>query len=143
MKNSFDIRVYKGLNADVRVVRHTVFEIEQGFLREYDDIDDIAEHIVMFDNDSPIAVCRIFPDANSDGGYILGRLAVMKAYRGKGIGAEMIKIAESFIRERGGASVSLHSQLQARKFYERCGYTEYGDIGYEETCPHIWMKKAL
>ena len=28
-----------------------------------------------------------------------------------------------------------------KEFYEKQGYQPYGEIGFEEGCPHIWMYK--
>ena len=37
--------------------------------------------------------------------------------------------------------ISLHAQLQAKPFYEKLGFVAYGEIDYDEDCPHTWMKK--
>ena len=136
------IKVYNSLPKEAMDIRIKVFVDEQGFVDEIDDIDSIATHIVMYDTDLPIATCRIF-ESDDRNVYTLGRLAVIKEYRGKGIGAKMIEEAEKTVREKGGTSVVLHSQCRAKEFYKNCGYAEYGEIEYEENCLHIWMRKNI
>ncbi len=48
-----------------------------------------------------------------------------------------------YVKSIKGESVILHSQMQAKEFYKKQGFKEYGDIEYEEDCPHIWMKLKL
>ena len=135
------IRTYHTLPQEALAVRIPVFVEEQGFVNEVDDIDTtIATHLVLFDNDAPVGTCRIFP-SDADARYILGRLAVLKPYRGKQCGQRLIAAAEDHVRTLGGKSISLHSQCRAQAFYEKCGYIAYGDIEDDEGCPHIWMKK--
>ena len=35
------------------------------------------------------------------------------------------------------------TQEQAKEFYKKQGYQEYGDTDSEQGCPHIWMYKNL
>ncbi len=135
-------RRYTSVPPEARKIRETVFLQEQGFQTEYDEIDQIATHLVLYEEGSPLATCRVFP-GEMPGSYILGRLAVYKEYRGKGIGSRMLLEAEACVRELGGSCLMLHSQLHAKEFYEKSGYIAYGEIAYEEDCPHIWMKKQL
>ncbi len=132
------IRIYDTLPPEALTVRITVFVEEQGFTDEVDDIDSIAAHPMMFNGDEPIATCRVFPAAD---GYILGRLAVLKEYRGQSCGRAMLVAAEEYVRSVGGNSIALHAQCHAQAFYEKCGYTACSEVEDEQGCPHIWMKK--
>ncbi|MDE6923961.1 MAG: GNAT family N-acetyltransferase [Acetatifactor sp.] len=135
--------VYEGIPDFAKEIRRKVFVEEQGFQDEFDEIDNAAAHIVMFDeNDLPVATCRVFPDETTDS-YILGRLAVIKEYRGKNTGSAVIKEAEQYVRKKNGKSISLHAQCRAADFYRKSGFTEFGDIEEEQGCPHIWMCKHL
>ncbi len=136
------VKIYKEFPREAKELREEVFIKEQGFSYDYDEKDDVAVHIVMFDKDVPIAVCRVFED-DDESTYILGRLAVKRKYRGRGIGSKLVTAAEHHIVQIGGKELILHSQMQAKNFYERVGFAEYGEIEYEEDCPHIWMKKYL
>lgn len=48
-----------------------------------------------------------------EGRVLLGRLAVRKAARGTGLGAELVRALEQAGRERGGTELELHAQVQA------------------------------
>lgn len=126
-----------------KTVRKTVFEDEQGFIDEFDKTDEIATHFVMFDeSDRPVATCRIFPDEVRNT-FMLGRLAVIKEFRGKEFGSAMMHEAENYVIKTGGKSISLHAQCQASGFYSKLGYMTYGEIDEEQGCPHVWMKKIF
>jgi predicted GNAT family N-acyltransferase len=123
-------------------IRKEVFVTEQGFVDEFDEIDGISSHILIFDGDLPVATCRVFKKDGEEY-HILGRLAVLKEYRGKGLGRAMLDAAEKYVSSVGGMGIILHSQLRAVDFYQACGYEGYGDIENEEGYPHLWMKKKL
>lgn len=137
-----NIKNYNSLPSEAKYIRITVFVEEQGFKEEFDTFDNISTHLVMFDNDKPVATGRFYFDDEKQE-YLIGRLAVLKEYRGKGLGRDIINEAEQLIKKNGGKSVSLHSQCQAQKFYERLGYTPFGEKDFDESCPHQWMKKDL
>ena len=139
---SFSIKILRDLTEDVKYVRETVFRVEQGFENEFDEIDSVAEHLLMLDNASPVATCRIFKEDREDE-FVLGRLAVLKKYRGKHVGSDLLNKAEEHAKSRGAKAIRLHSQCAARKFYESNGYVAYGEVEYEEGVPHIWMRKTL
>lgn len=134
-------KVYNVLPEAASMIRRTIFMEEQGFENEFDETDNIALHIVLCAEGSPAAVCRFFPGGESE--YIIGRIAVLKQYRGRGLGAKVLKAAEETIAERGGRTASLHAQLSARGFYEKQGYTAEGTTELDEGCPHVWMHKCL
>ena len=123
-------------------IRNAVFVEEQGFVDEYDEIDKIATHFVSFDGEEPIATCRVFC-TNDPKTYYLGRLAVVRSRRGQHIGAEIVSVAEAYIRDHGGMRILLHSQCNAAGFYAAIGYNETNERDEEQGCPHVWMVKQL
>ena len=137
-----DIKVFNNLSADATLVRKTVFIDEQGFKDEFDETDKTATHLVAYDGNKPIAVCRFFW-SDERASYLIGRLAVIREYRGLQLGAKMIKKSEELIKKKGGKEVWLHSQEQAVEFYKKQGYRVCSEMEYEEFCPHYWMKKDL
>lgn len=137
------IRTFNFLPKEAIDIRITVFVDEQGFIDEIDDIDNIATHLLLFDNTyTPLATCRVF-EGEEKGNFILGRLCVLKEHRSKGLGSLILKEAEKIVKEKGGRSVMLHSQLHAKSFYEKSGYSQHGELEFEQNQPHIWMKKDL
>ena len=91
------VEVFSSLPDSAREIREKVFISEQGFTQEFDDIDEAAVHLVMFDENVPAATCRIFK-GDEQGLYVLGRLAVVKEYRGKQLGLALIKEAEKYVK---------------------------------------------
>lgn len=136
------IKVFKELPKEAIFVRETVFVNEQGFNEEFDDMDNISTHIVMFDGSEPVAVCRVYFD-DAVNTFVFGRLAVVSRCRGRGLGAQILNYAEKSVKEMGGQAIILHAQVRAKHFYEKQGYSSYGEIDLDEDCPHIWMKKDL
>ena len=133
------VSVFDYLPEEASVIRDTVFIKEQGFEYEFDDIDLTASHLVAYDNGIPIGTCRVFLDGQR---FVLGRLAVLKECRGKKSGAFLLSAAESLVAEKGGKELFLHAQTRAKVFYETQGFEAFGEIDFDEDCPHIWMKKA-
>ncbi len=137
-----EIKAYECLCDDALKIRITVFVDEQGFRDEFDDIDARALHLVMYEDNMPIATCRCFYEDSIECWHI-GRVAVLKEYRGKGLGKEIMQEAERLIGLKGGKVCELSSQCRARGFYESCGYEAEGEIYLDEGCPHIKMTKHI
>ena len=76
------IRMQQGLSQDARIIRQEVFVEEQGFHHEFDETDQAAWHLVLYENGHAAGCCRLFTSDNPDV-YILGRLAVRKSCRGR------------------------------------------------------------
>ena len=136
------IKVFDNLPKDALDLRIKVFVDEQGFVDEVDEADSFATHLVMYEVEKPIATCRFFLKDDKVT-YMFGRLCVLKEYRGKSLGREMLKKVEEIVKEKGGKSIILHSQYHAKPFYERCGFTQQGEIDYEQNKPHAWMRKDV
>lgn len=135
-----EIRLYDTLPQEAAAIRTAVFIEEQGFCGEFDETDRVSRHLVAFDGDKAVGTCRVFP---VQAGYAVGRIAVVKERRGEHIGARLLSAAEQAVRELGGGRIVLHAQAQARAFYEKQGFTPFGQADEEEGCPHVWMQKAL
>lgn len=137
-----EIKAYRYLPASAVRIRENVFLMEQGFADEFDDMDNKATHLVLYYNTISAATCRFYP-FEEEGAYVLGRVAVVREFRGKGIGMHLVGEAEKRIKEAGGTRVLLAAQTLATGFYEKQGYAVFGDIFFDEHCPHIWMRKTL
>lgn len=133
----------KGATEDAYKIRREVFIEEQKFTIDKDEIDERAYHVVIYDEDIPIATGRCFSKEDKNDEYIIGRVAVLKKYRGLKIGREVILLLEGKIKELNGKSVELSAQVRAKNFYEKIGYVEYGEVYFDEYCEHIKMKKIL
>ena len=107
--------------------RIEVFVKEQGFRDEFDDIDAIAIHFVAYDEGNrPIGTCRIFT-VDDPQIYLLGRLAVVKDYRGKGLGKVLLEQADTlatiFKLDELTAEVLPHNAA-SRKLFQSLEYAE-------------------
>ncbi|MBC8584489.1 GNAT family N-acetyltransferase [Youxingia wuxianensis] len=125
-------------------VRDEVFTKEQGFASpDTDQHDPSSIHLVIYDEDRPVATARVFSLQDNKCSYKLGRIAVLKAYRGKNLGRRLMEEMEDLIKIMGGKRVYISAQCQAQPFYQRLGYTAYGEVYLDEHCPHIDMEKYL
>lgn len=122
-------------------IRKKVFMEEQGFCNEFDEIDEIAHHLLFLDDETPVGTARLFL---YEGEWHIGRVAILKEYRGKGIGRFLIEEAVQKATELGQSSViSLGAQVQAKSFYEKLGFDVAGKVYFDEGCPHVRMIKTL
>ena len=129
-----------GLNSDIVKIRTDVFITEQGFRDEFDETDKTCFHIVLYENETPVATCRYF---ETDGSYHIGRVAVVKEYRGFHLGEKIMNIAETEIRKCGGHTIEVSAQVRVKNFYEKHGFKEVGETYFDEYCEHVRMVKKL
>ena len=109
--------------SDLREIREQVFIIEQKVpaVAEWDDIDAQSLHVIARDGEGrPIGTGRLTPQ------HTIGRVAVIAAWRGLGVGDALMHALLAAARERGVARVELHSQTHAKRFYERLGFVAFG-----------------
>jgi predicted GNAT family N-acyltransferase len=128
------------LGAAAMAVRERVFIKEQGVPAEIerDANDATSRHVVAFGPDNhPIGTGRLLPDGH------LGRLAVLKKWRGKGVGAALFEHLLQLAREAGMRRLELHAQTPAAGFYARYGFTTQGEEFYEAGLPHITMGREV
>lgn len=137
-----EVRVFERLPEAAKMIRTKVFVEEQGFQNEFDDTDQISTHIVLFDADKPTAVCRIYYSAARQC-HVIGRIAVLRDFRGRNLGTEVLRAAEQEILRSSGTAAELSAQVRASAFYAKNGYASLGENHLDEGCPHIWMRKEL
>lgn len=125
--------------ADTQAVRTEVFVAEQGFAQEFDDIDNTARHLVVYDDGVPAATGRIYPVEGDT--WAIGRVAVRKPWRGAGLGAYLMNALETAARQLGARQFTLSAQVRAGGFYQKQGYTPVGKPYDDEGVPHIRMQK--
>ncbi len=141
--NDIVVEYFNDVTEDTKYIRETVFVIEQGFSEEFDEIDKKSIHLLIKVNNKRAATARIFKSDHSNTKWTVGRFAVLKEFRGIGLGSFLMKKVEEKIKEQGGGIVELSAQKQAEKFYLSLGYTPMGDIYYDQHAPHIHMEKEL
>ncbi len=126
---------------DAEKIRQLIFVEEQGFENEFDEIDEHAYHVVVYQDNHAIATGRMYFEDEKT--MILGRIEVIKEYRGTGLGNKVVKSLENKAKELNCTTVKLSAQQRAQMFYEKLGYHSIGEIYYDEWCPHITMSKNI
>lgn len=126
---------------DIRHIRDQVFIIEQEISRadEYDDRDSACSHAVVFDGNDAIGTGRI--DIEKQGK--VGRLAVLKEYRRRGIGRLLMQTIENHALSYGLPRIWLHAQRSAVPFYLALNYQSVDKEFEEAGIPHVVMEKKL
>ncbi|HEY5850748.1 MAG TPA: GNAT family N-acetyltransferase [Lysobacter sp.] len=126
--------------AELRVVRDAVFVQEQGVPVEIerDALDPLCVHVIARDDrGQPIGTGRLTPD------HRIGPMAVLPAWRGKGVGDALLSALLAQARQLGWRKVSLHAQVPAIVFYARQGFLPYGERFVEAGLDHQSMHLAL
>ena len=136
----FNYQKFIGLNNDIIEIRTEVFIKEQGFKDEFDTTDKTCSHIVLYDNEKPVATCRYFKEGEN---YHIGRVAIIKEHRRKHLGNKIMQIAEDEILKDGGKQIEVSAQVRVSDFYKKLGYNQVGDIFFDEYCEHIRMVHEL
>lgn len=119
-------------------IRRRVFVMEQAVdpSEEYDDDDDKCSHFIAYVDGFPAGTARW---RFKDKGIIkLERFAVEKEYRGRGVGAALVKavLADLPLADK----VMMHAQLHAIPFYQKQGFETYGPEFDEAGIRHYAMK---
>ena len=120
-------------------IRFTVFVEEQGVPREIelDEHDPLCLHAVVFEEGKAVATGRLLPDGH------IGRMAVLKAWRGRGIGAAVLNELIKAASKRGHKEVALSAQVHAVPFYRAHGFVPAGEEYLEAGIRHLAMRRAL
>jgi len=120
-------------------VRMVVFVEEQRVPAELemDERDAACVHAIAFDGERAIGTGRLLPDGH------IGRMAVLKAFRGKGVGGEILEALVEAARRRGEREIVLSAQTHALAFYRAHGFEAFGAEYEEAGLPHQDMRRAL
>ncbi len=108
--------------------QHVAPEIEYEFEEE-------GNYYLLYYKEIPIATARW---RKTDIGIKLERFAMLKEFRGKRIGSELLKeILKDVIPL--GKKIYLHSQVIAINYYKRAGFVEEGGHFWEANIEHVLM----
>ena len=120
-------------------IRFRVFVEEQGVPREIelDEHDPACVHAVVFEDGQAVATGRLLPDGH------IGRMAVLKQWRGRGLGSILLKLLMEHAKQAGHAEVAVSAQVHAVPFYRAHGFVPVGEEYLEAGIRHQAMKRAL
>ena len=119
-------------------VRSIVFIEEQhcSYEIEVDGQDFSALHVLGELDGEPVAAARM----RFLGEYVkFERLAVRKAYRGKGYGNQLLDFMKEVAKEKGYKKLKMHAQTHALSFYQKYGFVAKGDSFFEADIEHKLM----
>lgn len=122
------------------MIREAVFVVEQGvpLEMEYDECDSGGLHVIAFGPaGETIGTGRLLPDGH------IGRLAVLRDWRGRGVGRALMCRLMDAARRRGMTDLALHAQVSVAGFYERLGFVARGEEFMEVGIPHVLMTRSL
>ena len=138
MQANFQIEVVSWQQAeqDLRAIRTPVFIKEQAVAPdfEWDEIDQVAVHLLATQNNKPIACLRIIDY------HKIGRMAVLKEFRGNGLGATLLLEAVKICKAHGSKTVHLSAQTHAIGFYEKCGFKVTSAVYQDVHIAHVDMQ---
>jgi predicted GNAT family N-acyltransferase len=139
---------YKLVTGDVELqeafeVRREVFVREQGISEDlvFDEHDREALHMVVKDGEKVIGSARV--QFLTDNQAKLERMAVLKRYRRKGIGREMLLFLDAVWKDKRVQQVIIHAQFEVVPFYKSCGFDESGLPFWEAGIKHTKMRKRI
>ena len=121
----------------LRAVREAVFMNEQGVSEEleWDGVDSHCCHCLAVSEEGEAIGCgRMTQDAH------IGRMAVLRAWRGKKIGTAILEVLLEKARKRAYPEVELSAQLHALPFYRRFNFVEEGEVYMDAGIPHRKMR---
>jgi len=122
----------------VFAIRREVFVGEQNCPPELEwEFEDESTHFLATIDGEPGGACRW---RKTDNGYKLERFAVLKKFRGCGVGQELVKAALNDLPQ-DAVYVYLHAQLGAIPLYEKFNFEKVGDEFEEAGIRHYKMVK--
>ena len=136
-----EVRVldWQAAQAEAKRIRFAVFVEEQRVPAELemDDMDANCLHALAYEDAGAIATGRLLPDGH------IGRMAVLKHWRGRGVGRAILRRLIEAARARGDREVLLSSQVHAIGFYRAEGFAAEGAVYDEAGIPHQAMRLVL
>jgi putative N-acetyltransferase (TIGR04045 family) len=112
-------------------IRHAVFVEEQGIFTGSDiDEHDLREdtvRVLALQHGRPVGTVRLYPIDERTGLWKGDRLAVLPASRTSGAGAPLVRFAVAYAGAHGGRRMVAHIQLANVRFFNRLGWSAYGD----------------
>jgi predicted GNAT family N-acyltransferase len=136
-KTTVKVGTWKELGEAATTIRFSVFVHEQGVpeSEELDALDSVCVHAVIHLGGDAVATGRLCPDGR------IGRMAVLKEFRGLGFGEQILRGLIAAASDRGQRETYLHAQIHALGFYSRCGFVAEGPEFEEAGIRHRAMRR--
>ena len=126
---------FKESFTDIEEIRTSVFIKEQHvpIEMEWDEFDNDSMHILAYYNNKPVGTARLLNDGH------IGRMAVLKDYRNRNIGQNMLKYILKLAKNKSMQRVQLSAQEHAVEFYKKYGFSVTSDVYLDAVIPHYDM----
>lgn len=126
------------------LIRTLVFMDEQQVpaADEWDGLDDTAIHFLLTENNhQPLGCARLLVEKKTSSTWFhIGRVAILKSSRGKGLGTALMRFVIQHCRDLAPANrIYLHAQCERRDFYQALGFIAEGEEFMDAGIPHISM----
>lgn len=141
-----EVRWDEPLADHIRRIRLSVFVEEQQVPldEEIDERDPQAFHVLAVDEvEGPCGTARLFADPCDPTCARIGRMAVSRSHRGRGVGRLLVDHLLGEARRRGFRCVRLSSQVHVISFYEQFGFRTTGEEYLDAGIRHREMEMAL
>ncbi len=137
MENNLKVEVVKWIDEydSLTMIREKVFIEEQKVTSqlEWDGMDKEAIHFLAFKDEKAIGCARALVIEYC---MQLGRIAVLKEYRGEGIGSALIEKAMTTAKLNQLSAIYISAQCHAIDFYKKFGFEVTSDIYLDAEIPH-------
>ena len=141
MENNLKVEIVKWIDgyAPLSMIREKVFIEEQKVMSqlEWDGKDEKAIHFLAYQDEKAIGCARAFVIKNH---MQLGRMAVLKEYRNKGIGSFLIEKAITTAKLNQLSKISISAQCHAIDFYKKFGFEVTREIYLDAGISHQDME---
>jgi len=139
---SFTVRIatWQEDSHELRAIRETVFILEQHvpIELEWDGLDVDCLHVLAASSaGESIGTARLLPDGH------IGRMAVLKEWRGRGVGSALLQLLLAETRKCQVRQAVLNAQTSAAGFYAKFGFQTVGEEFMDAGIPHVKMVLPL
>lgn len=135
--NEIDVSAVDWLSTEaLREIRKQVFIDEQGVPEalEWDTDDQSAVHFLMRAESEALGTARLLDDGH------IGRVAILPAWRGKGLGERLMREVMAYAQAQGMSTLLLSAQFQALPLYQRLGFVVDSEPYMEAGILHVAMR---
>lgn len=124
-------------------LRQSIFVVEQkSWYLDADGLDNCSLHLLIKLNDVLLGYLRLLPPKIKYDTPSIGRIAILKNYRGNKIGSRLVKEGiQKSLETFSTHSLTISAQEYLIKFYEDHGFKVFGEVYDEDGIPHIQMVK--
>jgi ElaA protein len=123
--------------------RQSIFVVEQASpYPDLDGLDGEAWHLMLRGEGTLAGYLRLLPPADAEAPVRIGRVAVARALRHRGLGHKLVKEALRFCREHySGLPVALTAQTYLVGFYRSFGFEPSGEPYDDFGVAHVAMAR--